>query len=155
MFSTVREYSGVLPQEANGWRVCSEGCTLRVLVRLQSCGQPSLTQSNKIMSELSITGKLQHVGAVEAVGTKGTQKRTIVIYVEGQYPKDVAFTLFGQKVALTDNLHIGQMVKVSFDVSSRQRQDKWFTYVIAWRIEDATQEQPQQQQPINNGAFPF
>lgn len=137
------------------------------------------------MTELSITGKLQYVGAVETVGAKVTQKRTIVIYVEGQYPKDVAFTLLGQKVTLTDNLHIDQMVKVSFDVSSRQWQDKWFTDVIAWRIEDATQEQPQYaaaqppvqqasqstpqmqgqasqpipqpqpQQPINNEALPF
>lgn len=74
---------------------------------------------------------------------KAFQKREFVIETPGQYPKKVCMQLFGDKVNECPN--VGDEVKVSFDVESREWNGKWFTQLNAWKVErQGAQPAPQQ-----------
>lgn len=69
------------------------------------------------------------------------QKLTIVCQTIEQYPKQVAFTIFGQERinAVSPLLNLGASLKVSFDIDSHEHEGRYFTNVNAWKIEPATQ----------------
>lgn len=71
------------------------------------------------------------------------QKRNFVIETAGQYPKKVCLQLFGDKVNECPN--VGDEVKVSFDVDSREWNGKWFTQLNAWKVELQGASAPAQQ----------
>lgn len=88
------------------------------------------------------------------------QKREFVIETAGQYPKKVCLQLFGDKVNECPN--VGEEVKVSFDVESREWNGKWFTQLNAWKVErQGAQGAPQQpqhtqaEQPTQDDGLPF
>ena len=95
---------------------------------------------------MNIKGKVKAVLPLESGTSKSGnawQKQTFVITTEGQYPKDVAFTLFGDdKVKLCPT--VGEEVDVHFDINSREYNGKWFNDVSAYRVDRAT---PQQAAP--------
>lgn len=89
---------------------------------------------------LEIQGKVVKVLALETGdGKNGTpwQKRGFVIETEDQYPKKICFNAWGDKVQQVSSLKDGDKVKVSFDVSSREYNEKWFTDLRPWKIESA------------------
>lgn len=58
-----------------------------------------------------------------------------VIEVPGQYPRDVAFSVWNNRIDLS-TLVIGESLKVSFDAQSRKGQTGgYFTSLTAWKIE--------------------
>lgn len=59
-----------------------------------------------------------------------------VLHIEGQYPKDIAFSVFGDVrwSKMKDILLIGREVSVLFDVSSRKWKDGWFTQCDAFSV---------------------
>lgn len=83
------------------------------------------------------------------------QKREFVIETPGQYPKKICFLLFGDKV--NECPQVGETVKVSFDIESREWNTRWFTNLNAWKVERqqgadsaslrSRTEQPQQPAP--------
>lgn len=82
---------------------------------------------------------------------KAFQKREFVIETAGQYPKKVCMQLFGDKVNVCPN--VGEEVKVSFDVESREWNGKWFTQLNAWKVKRQGA-QPAPQQPVYQQAQP-
>lgn len=60
------------------------------------------------------------------------KKQTAVLETAGQYPKKVAFDMFGDKIK---SLTIGDSVSVDFDVESREYNGKYYTNVNAWKVE--------------------
>ena len=66
---------------------------------------------------------------------KEWKKRDFVITTEGDYPKDVCFTVFGDKVSLIDSIAISDVVDVSFNIESREWEGRYFSNVNAWKIE--------------------
>lgn len=97
-----------------------------------------------IMSEeLKVSGRLsviQDIQSGESKNGKSWQKRDFVIETEGQYPKLIAFTLFGDKVVYVDKFSIGTMVEVKFNLESRSFGDKYFTNVNAYSVTGETQQ---------------
>ena len=90
------------------------------------------------MAELSIKGKIVKV-LPELSGTsqagKSWVKQDFVIETFDQYPKQVCFTAFGEKIVpVVKTLTIGQEVEVSFNAESREYQDKYFTQLNCWKI---------------------
>jgi hypothetical protein len=90
----------------------------------------------------TLTGRITTITAEESGQSKAGKtwrKRTVVIETDGQYPKLVALTQFGDaidKVALGE----GQTVTASFDVESREYNGRYYTEAKAYRfdvIEDA------------------
>ena len=61
-------------------------------------------------------------------------------YQEGNYPTQVCMNVWGEdKVRDLDKYQVGDKVKVSFNLSSREFNGRWYTDVRAWRIEPAGQ----------------
>jgi hypothetical protein len=90
------------------------------------------------MAELSIKGKIVKL----LPETKGTSqagkewiKQDFVIETADQYPKQVCFTAFGEKIVpVVKTLAVGQEVEVSFNVESREHNEKFYTQLNCWRI---------------------
>lgn len=91
---------------------------------------------------MEITGKiivaLPEVGGTSAKGNVW-KKREYVLETQETYPKKVAFNFFGERVDQFP-LQVGQMVKISFDIDSREFNGRWYVDIRAWKAEapDAT-----------------
>ena len=67
-------------------------------------------------------------------------------YQEGNFPSQVCMHVWGDdKVKELDKYQVGDKVKVSFNLSSREYNGRWYTDVRAWRIEPVGQVAPVQQ----------
>jgi hypothetical protein len=89
-------------------------------------------------TEKTLTGKVIKVLDQETgTGAKGTWvKQSFVIETNDQYPKKVCIQAWGDKCDLIPP--VGQEVKVSFDVESREYNNKWYTDVKVGKIESTT-----------------
>ena len=103
---------------------------------------------------MEIQGRIKTIFATETVGQNGFQKRDLVITTDGQYPQDIIIQFTQGNCALLDNLQIGQMVKIHFNLQGRewtspQGEVKYFNTVVGWKIEliQTTNVAQQYQQP--------
>jgi hypothetical protein len=67
------------------------------------------------------------------------RKQEFVIEIPGEYPKQVCFMVWGDKI---DQFRIeqGQELTVHFDLESREYNGRWYTDVKAWRVEQPGQQ---------------
>ena len=106
---------------------------------------------------MEIQGRIKVIFAPETVGQNGFQKRDLVITTDGQYPQDIIIQFAQGNCALLDNLQIGQMVKIHFNLQGRewtspQGEVKYFNTVVGWKIElIQTTNVAQQQQQAHQG----
>jgi len=87
---------------------------------------------------LTIKGKLIKILNVESgVARAGNswKKQEFVIETSDQFPKKICFTLFNDKVALLKDFSEGEDLEVSFDIDSREYNNKWYHNINAWKIE--------------------
>ena len=85
---------------------------------------------------MELAGKITHV-LEEKSGTSARgpwRKQEYVIETPGDYPKQVCFMVWGDKI---DQFQIveGQELTVHFDLESREYNGRWYTDVKAWRVE--------------------
>ena len=90
------------------------------------------------MSELKVKGRITKVLPVEN-GTnkagKEWQKQGFVIDTEAKFNPEVCFSLFGEdKIEMLKNFVEGEEVEVSFNVSSREFNGKYYHNLDAWKI---------------------
>ncbi len=94
---------------------------------------------------MEITAKTIAVLPIES-GTsksgKSYQKQNFVVETDGKYLKKICFQLFGDKV--NECPAVGDEVKVSFDIESREYNSRWYTQLNAWKVEKVDAAQPQQ-----------
>ncbi len=64
------------------------------------------------------------------------KKQDIIVETEGQYPKKVCISIWGDKID-EKQLQPGNMLKLEFDIESREFNGKWYTDAKAWKIEVA------------------
>ncbi len=64
-----------------------------------------------------------------------SKQEFILEYQGGNFPIQVCMNVWGDKVSELDKHQVGDNVKVSFDLSSREYNGRWYTDVRAWRIE--------------------
>ena len=110
---------------------------------------------------MEIQGRIKTIFATETVGQNGFQKRHLVITTDGQYPQDIIIQFQQGNCALLDNLQIGQIVKIHFNLQGRewtspQGEVKYFNTVVGWKIEliQTTNVAQQQQQAPQGYAQP-
>lgn len=86
---------------------------------------------------------------------KGTvwSSQTAVIETREQYPKKVAFDVFGADRIAQFNLQVGEYVTVSYDIDAHEYQGRWFNAVRAWNVVRANQPQQATQQPLQQQAY--
>ena len=67
-----------------------------------------------------------------------SKQEFIFEYQEGNYPTKVVMHVWGDdKVKELDKYQVNDKVKVSFNLSSREYNGRWYTDVRVWRIEPA------------------
>ena len=83
----------------------------------------------------------QKMGVQSGVSARGNwaKQEFILEYPDGNYTSQVCMLAFGQdKVQELDKYQIGDRVKVSFNLKSREYNGRWYTDIQIWRIAPAT-----------------
>ena len=107
---------------------------------------------------MEITGKI--IAVLPA--NSGTSARTgnpwmsqaYVIETQGQYPKKLAFDVFGEERIKQFNIQQGEDLTVSFDIDAHEYNGRWFNQIRAYNVEKIGQQTTQQPttQPTANVA---
>jgi len=92
------------------------------------------------MSEQKFKGEIIHIGEVqEGTSKQGNPWKKVVVVVkqnDAEYPQTAAFTVFGSDDV--DNFlnyrKVGDTVDVSYNIESREYNDRWYTDLRAWKV---------------------
>ncbi len=88
---------------------------------------------------LEITGRITQVLSMESGQSKAGKewrKQSFVLDSGAQFNPLVCFSLFGdEKINMLRDFGSGQEVKVSFNVSSREYNGRWYHNLDAWKLE--------------------
>jgi len=115
---------------------------------------------------MQLSAKLTQVLPLQkGTGKNGEwKKQDIIVETEGQYSKKLCISIWGDKIDM-NILQPGSMLKVDFDLESREYNGRWYTDVKAWKIEvveterakppSATQPDDQEIPDIDDGDVPF
>ncbi len=63
----------------------------------------------------------------------GWRKQEYILETEGQYPKQICFMVWGDKID-EFKIQAGQALQVSIDIESREYNERWYTDVKAWKV---------------------
>ena len=88
---------------------------------------------------MEITGKIiAKLDLQSGTSKAGNQwkKQEYVLETQDAYPRKVHFDFFGER-ADQYNLNIGDVIKLSFDIESREYQGRWYTSIRGWKAEPA------------------
>jgi hypothetical protein len=85
---------------------------------------------------MEITGTLMHVLTPQTGTGKNGQwkKQDFVIETTDMYPKKICMSAWGEKIDIS-KFSLGQSVKASFDIESREYNGKWYTDVKAFNLQ--------------------
>ena len=87
---------------------------------------------------LAVKGRITNVLEIESGTSKAGKewkKQGFVIDTGAQYNPEVCFSLFGDdKIAMMRDFGAGQEVEVSFNISSREFNGKYYHNIDAWKI---------------------
>lgn len=101
---------------------------------------------------LAVKGKLVKVLPLESGTSKAGKewkKQGFVIDSGDQFNPEICFSLFGDdKIAMLRNFGPGQEIEVSFNVSSREFNGKYYHNLDAWRIAGASASQGSSEQAV-------
>lgn len=88
---------------------------------------------------LEITGKvIKLLPEQSGVSQRGEwKKQEFVIETVEQYPKKVCISGWGERVDEIQKLEPGMTVKVAINIESREYNERWYTDIRAWKIENA------------------
>ena len=88
---------------------------------------------------LEIEGKIVNkLGVQTGTSSRGSwsKQEFILEYQEGNFPTQVCMNVWGEdKVKDLEKFNIGDRVKASFNLSSREFNGRWYTDVRVWRME--------------------
>jgi hypothetical protein len=105
---------------------------------------------------MQLTAKLIELHPVQTgTGKNGEwKKQTIIVETEGQYPKKVCVTIWGDKTN-SSHFQIGKNLTIDFDLESREFNGRWYTDVKAWKVEaSGGQETSEIPSPSGDYGFP-
>jgi hypothetical protein len=113
---------------------------------------------------MELTGKLiKKMPLQTGTGKNGEwKKQDFIIEVPGTYPKKIALVAWGDRANEILNMELGQEIKASIDIESREYNERWYTDVKAWKIEKTTSNGgsvsdggPKAPEYSNTGGSPF
>lgn len=79
------------------------------------------------------------------VSARGEWKsQTYVIETQEQYPKKMAFDVFGADRIANFGIHSGEVINVSFDIDAHEYQGRYFNQIRAWNVTKVSQQAAQQ-----------
>jgi hypothetical protein len=85
---------------------------------------------------MNIVAKLSQLLPLQTGMVKNGQwrKQDIIVETDSQYPKKICISIWGDKIN-ENQLVIGNILDISFELESREFNNKWYTDVKAWKIE--------------------
>ena len=90
---------------------------------------------------MELEGRIaRKLGVQTGTSARGSwsKQEFVLEYQEGSFPSQVCMNVWGEdKVRELDKYQVGDKVKISFNLSSREYNGRWYTDVRAWRIEPA------------------
>ena len=90
---------------------------------------------------MELEGRIvRKLGVQSGTSARGawSKQEFVFEYQEGNFPTQVCMNVWGEdKVRELDKYQVGDKVKISFNLSSREYNGRWYTDVRAWRIEPA------------------
>lgn len=88
---------------------------------------------------MEITGKIIAVLPANSGTSARTgnpwMSQTYVIETQGQYPKKLAFDVFGEERIKQFNIKQGEELTVSFDIDAHEYNNRWFNQIRAFNVE--------------------
>ena len=97
---------------------------------------------------MEITGKIIAVLPANSGTSARTgnpwMSQTYVIETQGQYPKKLAFDIFGEERIKQFNIQQGEVLTVSFDIDAHEYNGRWFNQIRAFNVEKSGQQTTQQ-----------
>lgn len=100
---------------------------------------------------MEITGKIIAVlpanSGISARTGNPWMSQGYVIETQGQYPKKLAFDVFGEERIKQFNIQQGEDITVSFDFDAHEYNGRWFNSVRAFNVEKSGQQTTQQPTP--------
>ena len=107
---------------------------------------------------LSVKGTIKQKLEIEQGTSKAGKEwksQSFVLNTGAQYNPDICFKLFGEeKINLMTNLNEGDEVEVSFNLSSREWNEKWFTSADAWKIEKSEESTSTTTETVDDSDIP-
>lgn len=103
---------------------------------------------------MQLTAKLVQLLPLQTGTGKNGQwkKQDIIVETEGQFPKKVCISIWGDKIN-ESQLKLNTQLNISFDVESREYNGKWYTDVKAWKIEPSGSENADKPAPDDQPYF--
>ena len=87
------------------------------------------------------------------VSARGEWKsQTYVIETQEQYPKKMAFDVFGADRIVNFGIQVGMVVDVSFDIDAHEYQGRYFNQIRAWDVKNVARQNPAQGVNYNGNA---
>ena len=87
------------------------------------------------------------------ISARGEWKcQTYVIETQEQYPKKMAFDVFGADRIVNFGIQVGMVVDVSFDIDAHEYQGRYFNQIRAWDVKNVAQQNPSQGVNYNGNA---
>lgn len=81
------------------------------------------------------------------VSARGEWKsQTYVIETQEQYPKKMAFDVFGADRIANFGIQLGEVINVSFDIDAHEYQGRYFNQIRAWNVTKVSQQATAQAQ---------
>lgn len=75
------------------------------------------------------------------VSARGEWKsQTYVIETQEQYPKKMAFDVFGADRIASFGIHSGEVINVSFDIDAHEYQGRYFNQIRTWNVTKVSQQ---------------
>lgn len=101
---------------------------------------------------MEITGKiivvLPESSGVSKANKPWKKREYVLETLDGQFPQKIHFDFFGER-ADQYPLQVGQVIKLSFDINSREYNGRWYTNISGWRAEEVSEVAPATPTPGN------
>lgn len=86
----------------------------------------------------------ERCGKSERTGTEW-KVQEYVMETDEQYPRKMAFEVFGSERIANFNIKQGEVLTVSFDIDATEFNGRWYNRIRAWKVERNAQPQPDAQ----------
>ena len=97
---------------------------------------------------MEITGKIIAVmpergGVSQRTGTEWKVQEYVLETINEQYPRKLAFEVFGTDRIANFNIKAGEVMTVSFDIDASEYNGRWYNRIRAWKVDrNVTPAQP-------------
>lgn len=89
---------------------------------------------------MEITGKIIAVlpvrtGVSQRTGTEWRVQEYVLETINEQFPRKLAFEVFGTDRIANFNIKAGEVMIVSFDIDAREYNGRWWNQIRAWKVD--------------------